>query len=165
MKKIFLLALLSCALGACAQTTYDITASGGTLSGNITGRNHLAGSSSIVAVQIDGVIEFESGTVSLTTGNRINGSLQTGGQLGAGGSITVTTENEGQIFSGSFTLGDWTVVILANGAHSYILTAAFTDLAGDVGALVLSTTTDPSIVCFFDGSETISGLSLNFTTP
>jgi hypothetical protein len=68
------------------------------------------------------------GTVTLTTGALISGTLQMGGTFAAGGSFTITGNGSdglpnGTIFSGTFNAPvTWTLITLGNGTHNYTLT-------------------------------------------
>jgi hypothetical protein len=159
---------------ALAQTTYDVTATGGTLTAKSPVAPTLSASSTVIAVQKNGgTITFESGTVTLSTGRR-NGNLQIGGTattqrtfrpttFAAGGSFVVTTANDGEIFNGTVTSGQWTLAILANGTHRYTMVGTLQDAAGNTGAFALHTTVAPTIPGFFNGKETISHIEINFT--
>lgn len=151
--------------------TYDISAHGGTLSGPNANSSVLTVTSPVVAV-FNPNIEIEGGTISFTTGNR-TGSLQLGSAFAAGGNITITTDNEGQIISGAFVAqgSQWQPVLNANGSHFYTLTLSFqqVDGSGNVtasGTFVLLTKTnivcpggESSIACFFSGSEAVNMIS------
>lgn len=163
MKKILGVLLLLTA-AAFAQTTYNVNATTGTLTGGIAGRVKLTGASTVVAVIINGgPPEFEGGSVSFQTGTITSGHVQVGATFGAGGSFIVTTANEGTIFTGTFNDATWTPAFNANGTHSYVLTGTLTDPAGDTGAFSLLTTTDTSITCFFSGKETIQTVNISLT--
>jgi hypothetical protein len=167
MKKILgLLVVLVLSAAAFGQTTYGVVALGGTTTGRINGRASLAGSSTITTVIVNNSFPFESetGTITFQTGLLANGSMQTGVTFSAGGTITVTTANEGLIFSGTFDQGaTWKPAFNPNDTHFYILNGTATDALGNTLAFVLTTTTDTSVTCFFSGSETISSVRLGIT--
>jgi hypothetical protein len=167
MKKILgVLAVLVLSVAAFGQTTYGVIASGGTASGRINGRASLSGSSTVSLVIVNNTFpyEFETGAISFQTGPLANGSMQTGVTFGSGGTITVTTANEGQIFSGTFVAGTtWRPAFNGNDTHFYLLNGTAADAAGNTLVLSMTTTTDPSITCFFSGSETISSLNVGIT--
>lgn len=167
MKKILgLLAVLVLSVAAFGQTTYGVVAQGGTISGGVTNSPRLSASSTIGVVIVNNTFpyEYETGTIVLTVGSRVSGSMQVGQILGSGGTITVTTANEGVLFSGAISAGaTWTPAINPNSTHFYILNGAATDALGNTLTFTLTTTTDASVTCFFSGSETISSLRLGIT--
>lgn len=167
MKKFLLVAfvLVVSTLGF-GQTTYDIVVgSGSTITGPVAGKATLAVvSAPIIAVYINGVLDpsFVSGQVSFKTGTKINGTPQLGDTFGAGGTFSASTNDLGSIFSGTFSSATWSPATLANGHHFYNLTGAVVSGA-NTGAFALVTEIDPSLTCFFGGSENIANININLT--
>jgi len=155
MKTILFLLLF--APGFLLAQTYNVSAQGGTVESKGALGPTLSGSSTIFAVEINGgPIEHESGTISFSTGGR-SGSLQLGATFRAGGTLVITTANEGQIFSGTFLSGaTWKPAVLANGTHYYVFSGSAVDADGNSGSLTFSTTVDPSVTCFYSGQESIA---------
>src|ERR1700722_17482257 len=181
MKKILLLAVLALALPTAlfAGSSVDFTNSGGMLSGSSSGLT-LSGSVLIVANGLNGggPVFGNLGTVTLTTGALISGSLGQGGVFAGGGSFTITGNGpngipNGTVFSGTFDGPvTWTVVALSNGTHNCTLgPAGFTGMSGS-GVRTVGATNQLTINTgkgFFDGSTTIasgdSNLSLVVPEP
>ena len=181
MKKILLLAVLALALPTAlfAGSSVDFTNSGGMLSGSSSGLT-LSGSVLIVANGLNGggPVFGDLGTVTLTTGALISGSLGQGGVFAGGGSFTITGNGtngipNGTVFSGTFDGPvTWTLVTLSNGTHNYTLgPAGFTGMSGS-GVRTVGATNQLTINTgkgFFDGSTTIasgdSNLSLVVPEP
>lgn len=167
MKKILgILAVLLLSVAAFGQTTYGVVATGGSVTGGIAGKVKLSGSSTVGVVLVNNTLPFETegGTVTFQTGAITTGKIQVGGTFLPGGFITVVTDNEGALFSGTFDAGlTWTPSFNANGTHFYVLSGNATDALGNTAQVLLTTTTDTSVTCFFSGSETISSLRLGIT--
>lgn len=118
-----------------ANSSVDFTNSGGTLSGN----NSLSLSGSILTsvngLNGGGLITGNLGSLTLSTGALVSGSLAMGGTLAGGGSFTITGNGtngipNGVIFAGTFNGPvTWTLVTLSDGTHSYTLTGV---LAGSL---------------------------------
>ena len=136
MRRVLLVALLALALPAVTwASSIGFTNLGGTLSGGAGGFT-LTGST---LIQVGGIRGSNLGTLTFTTGAFTSGDAQTGGALAPGGTFTITGNGtngvpNGVIFSGTFTSATWVKTDLANGAHSYTLTAALVDSSGRVGA-------------------------------
>lgn len=124
MRRVVLLAMLALALPVAAfATSIDYTNQGGTVTGTDT--TGLTISSTLVSVDNNGTISAASGTVSITTGAILSGSLAMGGTLN-GGTITITdSSNSALNFSSSFTSVTWTLINLGDGNHEYLLTGTF----------------------------------------
>ena len=167
VKRIVLLAVLALALplAAFANSSVDLTNTGGTLTGGAGGFT-LTGS---VIKVYSGVTGSNLGSVSFTTGAFTSGNVQTGGTLAAGGTFTITGNGtngvpNGVIFSGTFSPGGtWSVMTLANGTHQYTLAAAIVDGSGHVGAtsqLTLNTGKG-----FFNGSVGLASGDTSLSVP
>src|SRR3974390_2029734 len=177
-KKALLLATLALALPivAFAGTGVDFTNSGGTLVGSNSGLS-LTGSALIVVNGLPGV-GFQAGsalgTFSFTTGAFISGSMQQGGVLAPGGSITITGNGingipMGTIFTGTFSDSapvTWTMVSLANGTHNYTLTGP---IQGTMGGFSTTGATAQLTINtgkgFFNGHASVSSGDTNILVP
>jgi len=171
MKRILMLLALLVPIAALGQTTYDIYVTpGGTITGPIGGRSPAfhANSLNIGSVYIDGVRDpnFHSGTINFTAGAIASGNNMVGSELASGGTFTVTTDDLGMLFSGSWASGGlWVLVFNANESHEYTLSSQLTDAMGDSGAMELTTVTSTSVTCFFSGSEKISDMNVHLSMP
>lgn len=166
MKKFLIIAfMLAVSALSFGQTSYDAVGIGGTITGPVGGRATLAVTAApIVYIAVNGVPDtnLTGGQITFKTGTKVNGTPQLGDTFAAGGSFVISSTDLGTIFSGTFSAGaSWQPAALSNGAHFYTLTGTVTDAAGDVGAFVLTTTTDSSITCFFSGSETIAQIDIS----
>jgi hypothetical protein len=129
--KILLLAVLALAvpMAVFAGSSIDYTNSGGTLAVSNSGLSLT--SSTLVAVNgFNGgglITGNDLGSVSLSTGSLMSGSLQMGGRFAAGGSFAISGNGSngipnGTLFSGTFDGPvTWTLLTLANGTHNYTL--------------------------------------------
>jgi hypothetical protein len=109
--KILLLAVLALALpmAVFAASSVGYTNSGGTLAGSNSGLT-LTGSTLVGVNGFNGgglITGNDLGSVSLSTGALMSGSLQTGGTFAAGGSFAITGNGSngipnGTLFSGTF---------------------------------------------------------------
>ena len=121
MRRVLILAVLALALPlmAYADSSIDVSNSGGTITGNASGLS-LTGSTLWKFGSTHG---SNLGTVSFTTGAFNSGNAQNGGTLAAGGSFNITGNGtngvpNGVIFNGSFSSdATWTLVTLANGGR------------------------------------------------
>jgi hypothetical protein len=166
MRRVLLLALLALALPmmAWADSSIDASNGGGTITGNLMGLS-LNGST---LFKFGAAVGLNLGSVSFTTGAFTKGDLQMGGDIGAGGTFTITGNGQGGVpnavlFSGSFTSAKWTLVTLANGTHNYTLSGALEDGSGRVGA-----TTQITINVgkgFFNGTAGLSSGDTNLAVP
>jgi hypothetical protein len=167
MKFLISLALILATLPALAQNYLVAVGSGTPITGPIGGRASLTvNSAPVIYLSINGVQDtnLSNGLVSVQTGGKTSGSMQTGATFNAGGSFNVSSDDLGTIFNGSNVSGTkWTVVFLANGTHYYTLSGSLTNPAGDSGAFVLETEVADSVTCFFSGLETISSASITLT--
>jgi PEP-CTERM motif-containing protein len=134
---MLLLALLVAALSiAAVADNVSFSNVGGTLSGTNSGMT-LTGSTLISVEGLNGgglITGSNLGTVTLTTGALLSGSLQKGGTFAAGGSFTITGNGsngvpDGVIFNGSFTSTvSWTLSTLSNGTHEYTLSGTLSGM-------------------------------------
>src|SRR5215475_7340994 len=142
MRRVLILAVLALALPlmAYADSSIDVSNSGGTITGNASGLS-LSGST---LFKFGSAVGSNLGTVSFTTGAFASGDAQMGGTLAAGGTFTITGNGtngvpNGVIFSGTFTSTasspiTWELKTLANGTHNYVLTGTVVSASGQVGA-------------------------------
>jgi hypothetical protein len=145
----FLVLCLTFSPVAFASKSTDFTDSGGTISGPNGG---------LSLVSVTG----ELGTVSFSTGALMGGSLQMGGRFAGGDSFAIVgngTIADGVLFSGAFSgPATWTLTTLANGTHSYTLTAVVTRTMGStpVQGVTVQLTINTG-KGFFNGSTLIAG--------
>ena len=106
MRRVLILAVLALALPlmAYADSSIDVSNSGGTITGNASGLS-LTGST---LFKFGSAVGLNLGTVSFTTGAFTSGNAQNGGTLAAGGSFNITGNGtngvpNGVIFNGSFS--------------------------------------------------------------
>jgi hypothetical protein len=156
---------LALPLAAFANSSIDFTDHNGTLTGTSSGLS-LSGStvSSIAGWSGSGTVQGDLGTVSLTTGALLGGSLQTGGTFASGGTFTIKGDGlagipNGTVFSGTFTSPvTWTMTTLANGTHQYTLTGTLSGtLYGQYGGEGLTGVTTK--LTFNTGSGYFNGWS------
>jgi hypothetical protein len=165
VKKVVLLAVLALALPFAAfASSIDISNAGGTISGNASGLS-LSGST---LFKVGSVVGSNLGTLTFTTGAFTSGDAQLGGTLAAGGSFVITGNGtngvpNGVIFSGTFSTAKWELTTLANGAHSYTLTAGLVNASGQVAAT--SQLTIQTGKGFFNGSTGLSSGDTNLSVP
>lgn len=175
MRRVILLTLLALALpiAAFGSSSVDFTNSGGTLTGTNNGFS-LANSTLVAVNGFNGgglITGNNLGSVTLTTGALVSGSLQMGGTFAAGGTFTITGNGSnglpnGTIFSGSFSGPvTWTLVTLANGTHNYTLTGNLTGLLTGTGSsngvtVQLTVNTGKG---FFNGSVGLSSGDTNIS--
>lgn len=174
MRRVVLWILLTLALSATAfGKSVDFTNSGGTLTGTNSGFA-LTGSTltSVNGFGGGGVITGNLGTLGLTTGALVSGSLTMGGTFASGGSFTIAGNGtgglpNGTIFSGSFSGPvTWTLVTESDGTHDYTLSGALTGLYlgvptnGVTVQLTVNTGTG-----FFNGSAAIASGDSNIVIP
>ncbi len=171
--KILLLAVLALALpmAAFAGSSVDYTNSGGTLAGSNSGLT-LTGSTLVAVNGLNGgglITGNDLGSVSLSTGALMSGSLQMGGTFAAGGSFVITGNGtsgipNGTLFSGTFDGPvTWTLVTLANGTHDYTLSGTLSGTT-NTGMSTVGVTVQLTINTgkgFFNGSTTISSGDTN----
>jgi hypothetical protein len=171
---VFLTILILTLPFAASANGVDFTNRSGTLSGTNGGLT-LAGSA-LIAVHGPGsglIPGIDLGTLSFSTGNLSNGTLQMGGTFAAGGRFDITGNGpsgtpNGVTFNGSFTGPlTWTLVTLSNGTHNYTLTGS---LAGtwQNGTTVNGATVQLTINTgrvFFNGKTNISSGDTNIVTP
>jgi len=174
MKRLLLTALVALALPmmAFANSSYDFTNSGGSLSGTSSGLS-LSGSE-LIAINGPGfgLVTGNLGSLTFSTGALVSGSLQMGGVFAGGGSFTITGNGangipDGTIFNGTFTGNvTWTLVTLANGTHNYTLTGSISGwfvTGGTVNGATVQLTINTG-KGFFNGSTNISSGDTNITT-
>lgn len=170
MRRVVLLALLALAvpLAAWADSSIDVSNSGGTITGSSAGLS-LTGST---LFKFGSVVGSNLGTVTFTTGAFSSGDAQMGGTLKAGGSFTITGNGtnglaNGVLFSGTFTCSPtcptWTMITLSDGTHNYTLTGALLGASGGVGATTQITVNTGK--GFFSGSAGLSSGDTNLTVP
>jgi hypothetical protein len=166
VKKVVLLAVLALALpfAAFADSSIDIGNAGGTITGNASGLS-LSGST---LFKVGSAVGSNLGTLTFTTGAFTSGDAQLGGTLAAGGSFVITGNGtngvpNGVIFSGTFSTAKWELTTLANGAHSYTLTAGLVNASGQVAAT--SQLTIQTGKGFFNGSTGLSSGDTNLSVP
>jgi hypothetical protein len=165
VKKVVLLAVLALALPFAAfASSIDISNAGGTISGNASGLS-LSGST---LFKVGSAVGSNLGTLTFTTGAFTSGDAQLGGTLAAGGSFVITGNGtngvpNGVIFSGTFSTAKWELTTLANGAHSYTLTAGLVNASGQVAAT--SQLTIQTGKGFFNGSTGLSSGDTNLSVP
>ena len=154
-----------------AGSSVDYTNSGRTLAGSNSGLT-LTGSTLIAVNGLNGgglITGNDLGSVSLSTGALMSGSLQMGGTFAAGGLFTISGNGtsgipNGILFSGTFDGPvTWTLVPLANGTHNYTLsgtllgtTSTGTSTVGVTVQLTINTGKG-----FFNGSTIISSGDTN----
>ena len=176
MKRVILLTLLALTLpiAAFGSSSVDFTNSGGTLTGTSSGFS-LANSTLVAVNGFNGgglITGNNLGSVTLTTGALVSGSLQMGGTFASGGSFTITGNGSnglpnGTIFSGSFSGPvTWTLVTLANGTHNYTLTGSLSGVLTGTGAsngvtVQLTVNTGKG---FFNGSVGLSSGDTNVSS-
>jgi len=176
MRRVILLTLLALALpiAAFGSSSVDFTNSGGTLTGTNSGFS-LANSTLVAVNGFNGgglITGNNLGSVTLTTGALVSGSLQMGGTFAAGGTFTITGNGSnglpnGTIFSGTFSGPvTWTLVTLANGTHNYTLTGNLTGLLTGTGSsngvtVQLTVNTGKG---FFNGSVGLSSGDTNVSS-
>jgi hypothetical protein len=177
VRKLLLLAVLALALpmAAFASGGVDFTNVGGTLAGNASGLS-LSGSTLILVNGLYGSgldLGTNLGSVSLSTGALMSGSVNGGGTFATGGTFTITGNGingvpNGVIFSGTFTSPvQWQLITLANGTHQYTLTGVFAGTFGngyptDGATVQLTINTGTG---FFNGSVGISSGDTNIVVP
>ena len=170
--KILLLAVLALALPvAVFGSSVDYTNSGGTLAGSNSGLT-LTGSTLVAVNGLNGgglIAGNDLGSVGLSTGALMSGSLQMGGTFAGGGSFVITGNGSngipnGTLFSGTFDGPvTWTLVTLANGSHNYTLSGSVSGMT-NTGASTVGVTVQLTINTgkgFFNGSTTISSGDTN----
>jgi len=157
-------------LAAFADNTETFTTTGGSLSGNDQGMT-LTGAL-LTDVTLPGgttITGADLGTVTLTTGVLGNANVTTGGNILAGGSITVTGGGidgvpSGTLFMGSFQAANWTLTALPDGTHQYTYSAGVNGTDGNgntaVGQMTFNFNTGTA---FFEGLST-SGQSSSTVT-
>jgi len=176
MRRVILLTLLALTLpiAAFGSSSVDFTNSGGTLTGTNSGFS-LANSTLVAVNGFNGgglITGNNLGSVTLTTGALVSGSLQMGGTFASGGSFTITGNGSnglpnGTIFSGSFSGPvTWTLVTLANGTHNYTLTGNLSGVLTGSGAsngvtVQLTVNTGKG---FFNGSVGLSSGDTNVSS-
>ena len=176
-KKVILLAVLALALPAAAfaSSQIDFTNSGGTLWGSNSGLT-LTGSTMIAVNGLNGgglITGANLGSVSLSTGALVSGSLQIGGTFAAGGNFSIMGNGSngvpnGVLFTGTFSNPvSWTLMTLANGTHNYYLQGVVSGnttsgFAADGAVFQLTFNTGKG---FFNGSTQISGGDTNVVVP
>src|SRR5215469_10745697 len=176
MRRVILLTLLALALpiAAFGSSSVDFTNSGGTLTGTNSGFS-LANSTLVAVNGFNGgglITGNNLGSVTLTTGALVSGSLQMGGTFASGGTFTITGNGSnglpnGTIFSGTFSGPvTWTLVTLANGTHNYTLTGNLSGVLTGTGAangvtVQLTVNTGKG---FFNGSVGLSSGDTNVSS-
>jgi PEP-CTERM motif len=165
VKKVVLLAVLALALPFAAfASSIDISNAGGTISGNASGLS-LSGST---LFKVGSAVGSNLGTLTFTTGAFTSGDAQLGGTLAAGGTFVITGNGtngvpNGVIFSGTFSTAKWDLTTLANGTHSYTLTAGLVNASGQVAAT--SQLTINTGKGYFNGSTGLSSGDTNLSVP
>jgi PEP-CTERM motif len=165
VKKVVLLAVLALALPLAAfASSIDISNAGGTISGNASGLS-LSGST---LFKVGSAVGSNLGTLTFTTGAFTSGDAQLGGTLAAGGTFVITGNGtngvpNGVIFSGTFSTAKWDLMTLANGTHSYTLTAGLVNASGQVAAT--SQLTINTGKGYFNGSTGLSSGDTNLSVP
>jgi hypothetical protein len=136
---------LSLPLAAFAGSTIDFTNNNGLLLGTNSGLTLVGATvNSVSGWGNGGTFHGDFGSVSITTGALLSGSLQSGGTFASGGTFTISGDGNGlpngTVFSGTFTSPvTWTMVTLANGTHQYTLTGTLSgNLYGQYGGEALT---------------------------
>jgi hypothetical protein len=175
MRSLFASLILAAAFApvALAQTSVDVTTQAGTLASNLAGTTDtgLYLPASIVIARNDptnGLVTGDLGSLSLFTPKLTSGSLTQGGSFGAGGGVMINIPGYSistfkGTYNAAFTSGTWTKVTLANGTHSYTLSASFTSSQGVSGALVVQTVNIGSGL--WSGHADVYVIDLNLQLP
>lgn len=173
MKHMFWLLVLTLALPVVAfGNSVNFTNSSGTLSGTNAGLS--LSNSILIAVNglgNMGLVTGDLGTVTLSTGPLIGGSLKMGGTFAAGGSFVITGNGtggipNGVIFNGTFSGPvTWSIITLGDGSHFYTLTGSlqgtwYTGATVDGATIQLTADVGKG---FFNGKTTISSGDTNIT--
>jgi hypothetical protein len=131
MRRVILMAVLALALPvACLANSIDYSNQGGTVTG--TDATGLTFSSPLIGIlhQGGGQVSGNLGTVSITAGAVMSGTL-TGNAILGPGTITITGNGtngvpNGVIFTSSFQSATWTLTTFGGtGTHSYTFVANF----------------------------------------
>ncbi len=169
--RVFLLITLALAVPLAAMADTETFAStGGSLSGNDKGMTLTGAVLTDVSLPGGGLITgADLGSLTITTGILGNANVTDGGNILAGGSITVTGNGadgvpNGTLFTGTFQASNWTLTTLPDGTHqySYIAGVNGTDGNGDTatGQMTFNFNTGSA---FFEGIAT-SGQSSSTST-
>lgn len=158
-------------LAAFADNTEAFTSTGGSLSGNDKGMT-LTGAL-LTDVTLPGgaaTTGADLGSVTLTTGVLGNADVTSGGNILAGGSITVTGNGTdggptGTLFTGSFQAANWTLTTLPDGTHQYTYSAGVNGTDGNgntaTGQMTFNFNTDTA---YFEGIATSGQSSSTYTS-
>ncbi|MBV9573379.1 MAG: hypothetical protein JOY93_04945 [Acidobacteriales bacterium] len=169
IRKIFLLSILALALPvAVFADSIDFSNMGGTLSG--TASSGLTMSSTLTSVNGlggGGLITANIGTVTLTTGALLSGSLGGNATFAQGGTFTVTGNGtngvpSGVLFTATFTSPmTWSVLKVGN-TFEYTLTGV---MSGPDGVGVVKELTIDTGTTRFNGETSIASGDINVQVP
>lgn len=172
----FVLLALAVPLAAFASSNVDFMNQQGMLVGTKAGLS-LSSSTvdSISGWGGHGVLNGALGTVSLSTGALLGGSLQTGATFASGGTFTISGDGlagipTGTVFSGTFSSPvTWTMTTLANGTHQYTLTGTLSGTlyglyGGESLSGVLTKLTFNTGMGYFSGWASVANGETSITT-
>jgi len=158
-------------LAAFADNTETFTSTGGSLTGDSSGITLTGALLTDVTLPGGSTISgADLGSVTFTTGVLGNADVTSGGNILAGGTITVTGNGtdgvtNGTLFMGSFQAANWTLTTLPDGTHQYTYSAGVNGTDGNsntaTGQMTFNFNTGTA---YFEGIATSGQSSSTYTS-